>query len=61
MTKLRDSQMQRGLERMSTKTVKVFGGPPPCSKCKNVERIFVEVAKESGIGCPRCAYVGPLG
>gem|GEM_PF-5698049 len=46
---------------MSTKTVKVFGGPPPCSKCKNVERIFVEVAKESGIGCPRCAYVGPLG
>lgn len=34
---------------MSTKTVKVFGGPLPCSKCKNVERIFAEVAKESGI------------
>lgn len=30
------------------KVIKVFGGEPPCAKCKGVERVLNEVVKEMG-------------
>ncbi len=31
------------------KTIKVFGGEPPCAKCKAVEKTFNEAVKEMGL------------
>ncbi len=31
---------------MPAHVVKVFGGEPPCAKCKNVEKAFREAIKE---------------
>lgn len=32
-----------------SKVVKVFGGSPPCAKCKNVEKVMLEAVKEIGL------------
>jgi len=34
---------------MTTKKIIVFGGSPPCAKCKNVEKVFNEAVKEMGL------------
>ncbi len=34
---------------MGNKVIKVFGGSPPCAKCKNVERLMAEAVKEMGL------------
>lgn len=34
---------------MATKKIIVFGGSPPCAKCKNVEKIFNDAVKELGL------------
>ncbi|HRR54528.1 MAG TPA: thioredoxin family protein [Candidatus Methanomethylicus sp.] len=34
---------------MATKKIMVFGGSPPCAKCKNVEKVLNEAVKELGL------------
>ena len=34
---------------MATIIIKVFGGSPPCAKCKNVEKCLKEAVKELGL------------
>ena len=31
---------------MTPNVIKVFGGEPPCAKCKNVEKVIKEAIKE---------------
>lgn len=33
---------------MATQIIKVFGGSPPCAKCKNLEKNLNEAVKELG-------------
>jgi protein-disulfide isomerase len=33
---------------MSDKIIKVFGGEPPCAKCRAAEKILNEIVKELG-------------
>lgn len=34
---------------MEPKKITVFGGSPPCAKCKHVEKTFSEVVNELGL------------
>ena len=37
---------------MEPKKITVFGGSPPCAKCKSVEKTFNEAVKELGLDAP---------
>jgi small redox-active disulfide protein 2 len=34
---------------MAPHTIKVFGGEPPCSRCKSVEKSLTEAVKDMGL------------
>jgi small redox-active disulfide protein 2 len=34
---------------MAAKVIKVFGGDPPCARCKSVEKALKEAVKEMGL------------
>ena len=34
---------------MTPKIIKVFGGSPPCAKCKTLEKDLIEAVKEVGL------------
>jgi len=34
---------------MAAKVIKVFGGEPPCARCKSVEKTLNEAVKEMGL------------